>query len=118
MVRSLRSNFSKQTTSAEKKAGAGDIAVKGRRSAESAPDFALQCFDIDKAEVSARLYKLSHSLAAGAKEMEMIAAERVFDKSFSAKLANKAQVLRRLAQHLNRMHEQAARARFPGDQET
>lgn len=48
----------------------------------------------------------------------MIAAERVFDKSFSAKLANKAQVLRRLAQQLNRMHEQAALARFPGDQET
>lgn len=117
MVRSLRSNLSKQTTSAKKKA-AGAIAVKGRRSVESGPDFALQCFDIDKAEVSARLYKLSHSLAAGAKEMEMIAAERVFDKSFSAKLANKAQVLRRLAQQLNRMHEQAALARFPGDRET
>jgi deoxyribose-phosphate aldolase len=75
----------------------------------------MQCFHIDRAEVATHLYKLSQAISTGAKEIEMVAAERVFDKSLTAKLAGKARVLRRLAKQLNRMHELAARARFPGD---
>lgn len=105
---------SERPTRATRHAPAASAATS-RQTVKSSADFALQCFHIDRAEVSARLYKLSHSLAAGAVEMEMVAAERVFDKRFSAQLVRKARDLKRLAKQLNRMHEDAARARFPGD---
>ena len=76
-------------------------------------NFALQCFHLDRADVSLSLGRLSRTLASGAMELDMVAAERVFDKSFSAKLGRKARDLQRLANALNHMHEEAARAPFP-----
>jgi hypothetical protein len=77
-------------------------------------DFALQCFHLDRADVSLSLGRLSRTLGAGAMELEMVAAERVFNKSFSAKLIRRARDLLRLSKELNHLHEKAARASFPG----
>ena len=114
MVRNLREAPYKRADPAGKRVVKAS-AQKLRGAVNSPPDFALECFHIDRAEVAARLYRLSKALSAGAAELEMVAAERVFDKRFSAQLVRKARDLKRLAKQLNRMHEEAARARFPGD---
>jgi len=70
---------------------------------------------IDRSVVVAQLNSLSRVLSAEAFQIEMVAAERVFNKSFSSRLARMALTLQRFAKELNAMHTEAARQRFPGD---
>jgi hypothetical protein len=78
-------------------------------------DWDLQAFRFDRSVVVSQLYGLSRALSAGATEIELVAAERVFDRAFSSRLVRTARSLQRFAKQLNSMHKEAARQRFPGN---
>ena len=78
-------------------------------------DRALQYFRLDRSVVVGQLNSLSRVLSAEALQIEMVAAERVFNESFSSRLAQMALSLQRFAKELNIMHKEAARQRSPGD---
>jgi hypothetical protein len=78
-------------------------------------DRALQYFRLDRSVVVGQLNSLSRVLSAEALQIEMVAAEGVFNKSFSSRLARLALSLQRFAKELNAMRKEAARQRSPGD---
>jgi len=109
----LRPNVKRSPKQAKKEARAS-VPQKPPLVRETA-DRALQYFRIDRSVVVAQLNSLSRVLSAEAFQIEMVAAERVFNKSFSSRLARMALTLQRFAKELNAMHTEAARQRFPGD---
>ena len=82
---------------------------------EETADRALQYFRLDRSVVVGQLNSLSRVLSAEALQIEMVAAERVFNKSFSSRLARLALSLQRFAKSSNAMRKEAARQRSPGD---
>jgi hypothetical protein len=70
-------------------------------------------FEIDRSTVSSELQNLKSAIEEGAKQIEMVAAERVFDRSLSAALVRKARELHLVARDLKGLLKLVARARMP-----
>jgi hypothetical protein len=115
MSRSRLSNLSRSRSRPQNHTASKSRSKGGPNGKATGRNFALHCFHLDRADVSLSLGRLSRTLAAGAMELEMVAAERVFNKSFSAKLSHRARDLHRLSKAFNHLHEEAARAPFPGE---
>lgn len=76
-------------------------------------EIARACFDIDKIVTVKELRTLGQILIDRANAIEMIAEERVFDATFSQRLAGQAQLLRRVARTLEPLQRAAAKAKPP-----
>lgn len=76
---------------------------------ESERDF----FEFDRSTLIGQLSVLRLTVRNALTEIEMVAAEHVFDKPLSAKLKRKARALDRLALRLDDLSKVLARARFP-----
>jgi hypothetical protein len=87
--RLLRPTFQRSSKRARKEARVSASGKKRPLVRETA-DLTLRCFRFDRSVVVKQLYSLSRALSVGAREIEMVAAERVFDKSFSSRLASTA----------------------------
>lgn len=74
---------------------------------------ALTYFEIDRATVVGQLQNLRRAIDEGAEEMAMVAAERVFDQSFSRALERRARQLQRVAKDLNALLRSVAHAQIP-----
>lgn len=72
-----------------------------------------RCFEIDRKVVARQLKALQLAITDGATEMEMVAAESVFDTRLSSLLKRSARSLHRTVQGLNVLRLAVARARFP-----
>lgn len=72
-----------------------------------------RCFEIDRKVVVRQLKALQLAITDGATEMEMVAAENVFDTRLSTLLKRRARSLYQTAQSLNVLRLAVARARFP-----
>jgi hypothetical protein len=70
-------------------------------------------FEIDRSTVARELQSLESTIEEGAKQIEMVAAERVFDQSLSRALAKRARKLHLVARDLNRLLRLVERARMP-----
>jgi hypothetical protein len=111
--RMLRPNVKRSPKRAKKEARAS--VPRKPPLVEETADRALQYFRLDRSVVVGQLNSLSRVLSAEALQIEMVAAERVFNKSFSSRLARLALSLQRFAKELNAMRKEAARQRSPGD---
>lgn len=78
----------------------------------SAIDFELTCFEADRNIVARQLKAVANAIADAASEMKMIGIEKVFDQRLSNVLAGEAQALQRIAQGLEHLRQEVARARF------
>lgn len=72
-----------------------------------------RCFEIDRKVVVRQLQALQSAITDGATEMEMVAAESVFDTRLSTLLKRSARSLFRTARSLNVVRLAVVRARFP-----
>jgi hypothetical protein len=70
-------------------------------------------FEMDRSVLIDQLKALKQNLRGAVTEIEMIAAEAVFDKRLSAQLKLKARALNRTAESLNTLGKVLARAKFP-----
>lgn len=70
-------------------------------------------FEIDRSTVARDLKNLRSAIEDGAKQIEMVAAERVFDQSLSQALVQKARELHLVARDLNGLLRLVERARMP-----
>jgi hypothetical protein len=75
----------------------------------SARDF----FEIDRSVLIRQVKALRLTISGALTEIAMVAAENVFDKRLSAKLARKARELNRMAERLDVLSKVLARAKFP-----
>jgi hypothetical protein len=73
----------------------------------------LAYFEIDRSTVLHQLQNLMRAIERGAEDIEMVAAEGVFDKSLSRALQRGARQLRRTAKDLNALLSSVARASYP-----
>lgn len=87
--------------------------TKGKRGSSKRPNDTLKYFEIDRSTMLAQLQNLRRTIDEGAEEMEMVAAERVFDKSLSRLLESRARRLHRTAKDLNSLLRSVARAHIP-----
>jgi len=70
-------------------------------------------FDFDRATVARELKALQRTIAEGAKQIEMVAAERVFAKPLSRALGRRARKLHLVAKDLESLLRLVARAHNP-----
>jgi len=82
--------------------------VERRRSApidlaESSPEFERKWFELDRGIVIGQVSTLRRSITNGAKQMDMIAAEKIFDQPLSEMILRKAQALQKLARELKEL---------------
>ncbi|MGA7869327.1 MAG: hypothetical protein WCA22_00370 [Candidatus Binatus sp.] len=77
-------------------------------------DSERDCFEIDRSVLIGQVKALKLTIRNALTEIEMIAAENVFDKPLSAKLKRKARALNRMAQRLDVLGNVLTRAKFPG----
>ena len=83
----------------------------GRVERESTPrdlvegsfEFDRRWFELDRSAVIGQLSSLRRAIANGAREMEMIAAERIFEKSLAQEIRQKAFALKRVARQLKEL---------------
>jgi hypothetical protein len=73
----------------------------------------LAYFEIDRSTVLRQLQNLMRAIDEGAEDIEMAAAEGVFDKSLSRVLHRRAGQLHRTAKDLNALLRSVARAHIP-----
>ena len=92
---------------------AAEPLTKGKRGSSKRQNDTLEYFEIDRSTVLDQLQNLRRTIDEGAEEMEMVAAERVFDKSLSRLLEGRARRLHRTAKDLNSLLRSVARARIP-----
>jgi hypothetical protein len=92
---------------------AAETFTKGERGFSKPPNVSLEYFEMDRSTVLEQLQNLRRTIDEGAKEMEMVAAERVFDKSLSRLLEGRARSLHRTAKDLNSLLRSVARAHIP-----
>ena len=71
--------------------------------AEVSQEFERKWFELDRSDVIGQLSALRRALANGARQMEMIAAERMFHKGLSDEILEKAQALKRIARQLKEL---------------
>ena len=76
-------------------------------------DNELTYFEFDRSTVTRELQNLKSAIEEGAKQIEMVAAERVFDQSLSRKLVQRARKLQLVARDLNELLKLVARAHMP-----
>ena len=74
-------------------------------------------FDFDRATVALELKKLQRAIEEGAKQIDMVAAERVFVKPLSRALVRRARKLHRVARDLKSLLRLIARAHIPMEAE-
>ena len=67
---------------------------------EPSPEFERKWFELDRGIVIGQVSALRRSITVGAKQMEMIAAERVFDQPLSEMILRKARAMQRVARDL------------------
>ena len=84
-----------------------------RPQARKRTDNELTYFEIDRSTVASELQNLKGVIEEGAKQIEMVAAERVFDQSLSRELVRRARKLQLVARDLNGLLKLVARARMP-----
>jgi len=84
-----------------------------RPEARKRTDNQLTYFEIDRSTVVSELQNLKSAIEEGAKQIEMVAAERVFDQSLSRELVRRARKLQLVARDLNGLLKLVARARMP-----
>lgn len=82
-------------------------------SALSSADFEFSCFEADRTMVVRQLKAVRNAIEDGASEMKLIGVEKVFDQHLSKVLTGEARALQRIAQELNQLRREVARARFP-----
>jgi hypothetical protein len=70
-------------------------------------------FEIDRSVLIRQVKALRITVRRALTEIEMIAAENVFDKRLSAKLTRKARELSRMAERLEALSKVLTRAKFP-----
>ena len=92
---------------------AAETFTKGERGFSKPPNGTLEYFEIDRSTVLEQLQYLRRTIDEGAREMEMVAAEGVFDKSLSRLLEGRARSLHRTAKDLNSLLRSVARAHIP-----
>ena len=92
---------------------AAETFTKGERGSSKRQNDTLEYFEIDRSAVLDQLQNLRRTIDEGAEEMEMVAAERVFDKSLSRLLEGRARRLHRTAKDLNSLLRSVARAHIP-----
>ena len=93
---------------------AANAFTKGKRADSSKlPNDALEYFEIDQSVVLGQLQNLRRAIEEGAEELEMVAAERVFDKSLSRALERRARQLQQTAKDLNSLLRSIASAHLP-----
>lgn len=88
--------------------------ARGRRRGEAAR---ATEFDFDRATVALELKKLQRMIEEGARQTEMVAAERVFAKPLSRALIRRARKLHLVARDLERLLRLVARAHLPKEAE-
>jgi predicted ATP-dependent protease len=71
-------------------------------------------FEIDRSTVSTELRALQRTIKEGAKQIDMVAAERVFDQSLSRALVRRARKLHLVARDLSGLIRLVGLARFRG----
>ncbi len=84
-----------------------------RPRARKPTDNELTYFEIDRSTVARDLQSLKSAIEEGAKQIEMVAAERVFDRSLSRELVRSARKLQLVARDLNGLLKLVARAHMP-----
>jgi len=84
-----------------------------RPQARKRTDNELTYFEIDRSTVAREVQTLKSAIEEGAKQIEMVAAERVFDQSLSRELVRRARKLQLVARDLNGLLKLVARARMP-----
>jgi hypothetical protein len=84
-----------------------------RPQARKRTDNELTYFEIDRSTVVSELRNLKSAIEEGAKQIEMVAAERVFDQSLSRELVRRARKLQLVARDLNGLLKLVARAHMP-----
>lgn len=92
---------------------AAETFTKGDRGFSQPLNGTLEYFELDRSTVLAQLQYLQRTIDEGAREMEMVAAEGVFDKSLSRLLEGRARSLHRTAKDLNSLLRSVARAHIP-----
>jgi len=73
----------------------------------------LTYFEIDRLTVTRQIRNLRRAVSDGAKEMEMVAAERVFGKSLSRGILRRARKLALIAKDLDSLLRLVARFHIP-----
>jgi hypothetical protein len=76
-------------------------------------DSEREFFEIDRSVLIDQLRVLKENLRGALTEIEMVAAETVFDKRLSAKLKRRARALNRTAERLDVLSKVLAGAKFP-----
>jgi hypothetical protein len=83
--------------------------MRSRSKIRSESDF----LKIDRSVLVGQLKALKQNLRSALTEIEMVAAETVFDKRLSAQLKRRARALNRTAERLDALGKVLARAKFP-----
>jgi hypothetical protein len=71
-------------------------------------------FEIDRSVVLGHLAELQRTVDEGATQLEMVAAEEVFDKGLSRAFTRKAEKLHAIARDLKSLLRSVAKAQIPG----
>lgn len=79
----------------------------------SSVDFEFSCFEADRNVVVRHLKAVGNAIEDGANEIKLIGVEKVFDEHLSKVLTGEARALHRIAQELDELRREVARARFP-----
>ena len=77
------------------------------------PEYTSTDFEIDRTTVTLQLRNLRRAVDEGAMEMDMVAAERVFDKALSHALIRSARKLHSIVTELDALLRLVARAHLP-----
>jgi len=87
--------------------------LRGKKRPHKRATNEITYFEIDRATVARELQNLKSAIEEGAKQIEMVAAERVFDQSLSRELVRRARKLQLVARDLNGLLKLVARAHMP-----
>jgi hypothetical protein len=77
------------------------------------PDYSLTDFETDRSIVARELRSLQRATEEGAKQIDMVAAERVFDEPLSRALIRRARGLHLIARDLTSLLRLVAQAHIP-----
>jgi hypothetical protein len=84
--------------------------VTEKRGTKIPGDLDRKCFEFDREIVAGILDTLQGAINAGAAQMEMVADERMFDKSLSGTFSRTAQHLNRMARKLEKLLDDVTNA--------
>jgi hypothetical protein len=91
-----RGNCQSRTGRVERHSAPSDLA-------EGSSEFERRWFELDRSAVIGQLSALRRAIANGAMQMEMIAAERIFEEPLSEEIRQKTFALKRFARQLKEL---------------